>query len=1061
VTDTVSNLASSPSTGASTLISYFANNAVAANLLMLLFLVGGFLTVQGLKSELFPSVDQGIIVVSVVYPGAAPSEVQDSITERVDVAVKSIEGVDRIVSRASEGYSRTTIELKDFVDSDKVLDDVQAAIDSIQNFPPQDAEEPQIVNPVPLGPVMTLIVKSLGDEQHLDEGVRRLETDLLALPEVSHVTIQGVREHEITIEISENDLRKYNLTFDELSNTLRRSSLNLSSGEIRTESGDLLIRTDQKKETVGELSEIVIRTLPGGAVLRLDEIATIIDGFVDDDISLESNGERAAFLTIEKSDSENVLKISDAVLDFFDSYQLPPGISVNVWENQSDILRSRLSLLVRNGVLGFALVFTFLVLMLDLRLAFWVAMGVPISFLGGFLLFGAVGVDINMISLFALIIVLGLVVDDAIIVGESIDAERATGLTGSTASIAGVRRVAAPVLVGVTTTMIAFVPLMLIGGRFGPLFGVIPTVVICVLIISLIEVFFIMPAHLAHSRRWSRFPLDRIQDRVAAVVQAFRDQIVTPLVKLVVRYRYLTLIYGLAFLITTVTLVANGVIKVDFFPSIESDFVTVNVTFPVGTPYTVTDRSIRTIQEKVYEVNDSLGGTSVQGVTLTSGGSIGGGGGPGPEDSLVLARNVAGLEIQLSAESQRSVSALQFQRLLQDAVGDVPGADSVSFSSEFFDEANLLSYEMIHENDDLLRQAVQTLREELRAQTFIQEISDTSSAGKRQLDIHLTPAGQAAGLVPAVVARQLRQSFFGEEIQRITRAGDEVKVMLRYPKAERSSTANVFDARIRLPDGTQVPFSTVARVEESRSYSAIDRVDGFRVITVSAGVDKRLMTTGEASQAVQTEIIDGLLKQFPGLQIAETGFSSEQAQDLSSMITTGSLAIAVIFTIIAIQMRSYSLPVAVVLAIPFGAAGAVLGHYILGFDLSIVSMFGIIALCGVVLNDSVVLIDRYRRFRNEGQKLGRHEAIVEAARSRFRAIFLTTATTTLGLTPMLFETSLQARFLIPMAVSLATGIVFASLITLFLLPAIISIGGDMRNLVNRFRSSQTENSHVA
>ena len=1061
MTDTVSNLASAPSTGASTLISYFANNSVAANLLMLLFLVGGFLTVQGLKSELFPTVDQGVIVVSVAYPGAAPSEVQESITERVDVAVKSIDGVDRIVSRASEGFSRTTIELKDFVDSDKVLDDVQAAMDSILNFPPQDAEEPQIVEPAPLGPVLTLIVKGLGDERHLDEGVRQLETDLLALPEVSHVSIQGLREHEITIEVSENDLRKYNLTFDELSNTLRRSSLNLSSGEIRTESGDLLIRTDQKKETVGELSEIILRSLPGGAVLRLGEIAKIVDGYVDDDISLESNGERAAFLTIKKSESEDVIKISDAVLEFFDSYQLPPGISVNIWENQSDILRSRLSLLVRNGVLGFALVFTFLVLMLDLRLAFWVAMGVPISFLGGFLLFGAVGVDINMISLFALIIVLGLVVDDAIIVGESIDAERATGLTGSAASIAGVRRVAAPVLVGVTTTMIAFVPLMLIGGRFGPSFGVIPTVVICVLIISLIEVFFIMPAHLAHKGRWSRFPLDRIQDRVAAIVQAFRDRVITPLVRLFVRYRYLTLIYGLAFFITTVTLVANGVIKVDFFPSIESDFVTVNVTFPVGTPYTVTDRSIRIIQEKVYEVNENLGGTSIKGVTLTSGGSIGDSGGPGPEESLVLARNVAGLEIQLNDETQRSVSALEFQRLLQDAVGEVPGADSVSFSSDLFGEANLLSYEMIHENDETLKRAVKTLRDELRAQTFIREISDTSSAGKRQLDIHLTPAGQAAGLVPAVIARQLRQSFFGEEIQRITRAGDEVKVMLRYPEAERSSTASVFDARIRLPDGTQVPFSTVARVEESRSYSAIDRVDGFRVITVSAEVDKRLMTTGEASQAVQTETIEGLLEQFPGLQIAETGFSSEQAQDLSSMITTGGLAIAVIFTIIAIQMRSYALPVAVVVAIPFGAAGAVLGHYILGFDLSIVSMFGIIALCGVVLNDSVVLIDRYRRFRHEGQKLAPQEAIVEAARSRFRAIFLTTVTTTLGLTPMLFETSLQARFLIPMAVSLGTGIVFASLITLFLLPAIISIGGDMRNLVNRFRSSQTESSHVA
>ena len=1023
---------------------------------MLLFLIGGFITIQGLKTELFPTVDPGVIVVSVAYPGAAPSEVQESITERVEVAVKSIDGVDRIVSRASEGYSQTTIELKEFVDSDEVKEDVQSAIDRILNFPPQEAEEPQITEASPLGPVMTLIVKSHGDERHLDAGVRRLETDLLALPEVSHVSIQGLRDHEITIEVSENELRKYNLTFDELSQTLRRTSLNLSSGEIRTESGDLLIRTDQKRETVEELSQIVIRSLPGGSVLTLGDIANIVDGYVDEDIALESDGDRAAFVTIEKSESENVLQISRALLVFFDSYELPPGISVNIWENQSDTLRSRLSLLVRNGILGFALVFTFLVLMLDLRLAFWVAMGVPISFLGGFLLFGAVGVDINMISLFALIIVLGLVVDDAIIVGESIDAERATGLKGSKAAIAGVRRVSAPVLVGVTTTMIAFTPLMLIGGRFGPLFGVIPTVVICVLVVSLIEVFFIMPAHLSHSRRWSKFPLDRIQDQIASVVQRFRDHVVTPGVRLVVKYRYLTLIYALAFLVTTVTLVVNGVIRVEFFPSIESDFVTVNVAFPVGTPYSVTDRSIRNIKERVFEVNDDLGGTTVGGVTLTSGGSIGGGGGPGPDDSLILARNIAGLEVQLADESQRTVSAVEFERLLQDKVGLVPGADSVTFSSDLFGDANVLSYELIHENDETLRRIVSKLREELRARPMIREISDTSSAGKRQLDIHLTPEGHSAGLVPATVARQLRQSFFGEEIQRITRFGDEVKVMLRYPQDERNSAANVFDSRIRLPDGTEVPFSTVARVEETRSYSAIDRVDGYRVITVSAEVDKRYMSTGDAAQLIQSEVISSLLEEFPGLQVSETGFSSEQAEDLSSMITTGSLAIAVIFTIIAIQMRSYALPVTVVIAIPFGAAGAVLGHFILGFDLSIISMFGIIALSGVVLNDSVVLIDRYRRFRNEEPRMDVKEAIVEAARMRFRAIFLTTATTTLGLTPMLFETSLQARFLIPMAVSLATGIVFASLITLFLLPAIISIGGDMQSVVKRFRPNRTE-----
>lgn len=1033
-----------------TIISYFANNPVAANLLMLLFLIGGFIASRGINTEIFPLIDEGIVSVVVPYPGATPSEVQESITQRIDEAVKGIDGVDRVVSQASEGVGHTIIELKDFVDSDEVRDEVESALDQLANFPPLDAEEPEVVASASLGPVMTLIVRSSGDEAHLDQGTRQIEEALLALPLVSHVTVSGLRDYEITIEVSETALRGYELTFDELSTAIASASVNLSSGEIRTESGDLLLRTDQQRYTAEEFENIVLRTLPGGSVLRLGDVATVVDGYADDELAVETDGERSAFLQIRKSDTENVLQIARQIHEFFDTYELPPGISVSIWEDQSSLLRSRLNLLVRNGALGFALVFIFLVLMLDLRLAFWVAMGVPISFLGGFLLFDGIGIDINMISLFALIIVLGLVVDDAIIVGESIDTESSLGLKGSAASVAGVRRVLSPVLVGVSTTMIAFTPLMLVGGDYGQFFGVVGAVVVVVLVISLVEVFFILPAHLAHGGRWSHWPLNRIQETVARGIMYWRDSIVVRGIRLAVKNRYLTVIYAVAFFTLAILFIANGAVRIEFFPQVESDALEVHLDFPVGTPFEVTDQAIRRIQNVVYEVNEELGGTNVRGVTLTSGARFSVvGAGPGANAQLHLARNIATLEVQLYDAPYRKVAAAELERRLRLKTGTVPGAESVSFSSELFGPANQLSYELIHEDDSMLENAVESLRGRLTQQPMIIEVSDTLSLGKRQLDIELTSEGEALGLTPVMVARQLRQSYFGEEVQRIQRGRDEVKVMLRYPQDARQSTTSFYDARIRLPDGSQVPFSSVARAIETRSYSAIDSVDGDRVLTVSAEVDNTYMATGDAASLIAQEVLSEFQQEFPEVRVNATGFNREQAENMNALMLLGALAIMVIFTIIAIQMRSYTLPLITITAIPFGIAGAIVGHFLLGFDLSIVSMFGALALCGVVVNDSVVLIDRFRAICQADPAVPVREAIVEAARLRFRAIFLTTVTTALGLTPMLFETSMQARFLVPMAVSLATGIVFASFIILFFIPAIVAIREDILDLGRR------------
>ena len=1031
------------------IVAFFANNPVAANLLMLLLIIGGAMIARQLNTELFPSLDPGLINVSVPYPGATPAEVAESITQRVDEAVRSIDGVKRVVSRASEGYGLITVELKEFTDSQTIRDDVQAAIDLLADFPPADAEEPEVVVFEPLQPVMTLLATTQGDEAYLDFATHELEEALRDLPSVSHVEVEGIRNYEISIEVSETALRTYGLTFDELARAIRQSSLNLSSGEIRSVSGDLLLRTDQKRNSGKEYEDIVIRTLPGGAVVSLGDVATITDGYTDDELEIESNGQRAALIRIQKSEDQNVLDISNEVLEFLKTYVVPTDVTVEIWSNESDYLRERLGLLLRNGALGFALMFTFLVLMLDLRLAFWVAMGIPISFFGAFLFLDFFGVTLNMISMFALIIVLGIVVDDAIVVGENIGSEQQKGLRGSRAAIAGVKGVFSPVFVGVLTTMAAFAPLMFLTGTFGQILSVLPIVVITVLAISLVEVFFILPAHLSHTGRWSAHPLDNIQDFVSGKIQWFRDNIITAAVRLVVRHRYMSLVWGFGFLGVAMALIVNGAVRIEFFPQIETDQIEIHVDFPVGTPFDVTESAIRRIEDAVHEVNDSVGGTAIRAVTMTAGARVTEGDGPGGAASMNFARNIASISLQLNNEPLRTISGEELTRRIRRTVGPIPGAESVNYVSDRLAESVTLQYELIHEDDDRLRLAVEEMNASLAEFPMITEIRDSLSDGKRQFDISLTEAGIAAGLTQADVARQLRQSFFGEEIQRIQRGRDEIKVMLRYPREARRSTSDFFNARIRLSDGTELPLTTVAQVSESRSFSAIDRIDGVRVATISAEVDRQYMSTGDAAKTVGREVLPQLKSRYPKLEINTAGFSRDQSEDFASLQALAIVALIVIYTMIAGLMRSYAMPIVVLSGVPFGAAGAVIGHYLLGFDVSMISMFGMVALSGVVVNDSLVLIDRYRRLRLEDPELSVLDAIVEAARLRFRAIFLTTVTTALGLTPMLFETSIQARFLVPMAVSLATGIVFASFVILFLVPALVVIKNDLTQLVTR------------
>ena len=1025
------------------MIGYFANNPVAANLMMTLMLLGGLLAGLRLTAQIFPTVDPGQVRVSVAYPGATPTEVEEGITRRVEEAIFGIDGIDRVLSTASENTGTITAELKDFVDAMRVRDDIESAVDRLADFPPEDAEQADIVRAENLSDVLSLVVSSELPEADLMRGAELLEEALLALPTVSLVGMLGARDYEIAIEVREEDLRRYGLSIGEVANAVRMSSLNLASGELRTEAGDLLLRTNTKRVRGDEFGDIVLRALPDGSILRLGDVANVRDGFVDSDLINEYNGRQSVFVRVQKSEAEDVLIIADEIKAMLADFEPPPGIDVEIWNDQTEALEDRINLLVRNGVLGFSLVFLFLFVMLDLRLAIWVAMGVPISFLGAFLFFDFFGVNINMVSLFALIIVLGIVVDDAVVVGENIVAEQEAGGKGAAAAVKGALGVRGPVTIGVLTTMAAFAPLLFVTGTMGQILGVVPIVVITVLTMSLIEVFFILPAHLSHGRPWSGWPLNVFQARVSAGVMRFRDEILVPAIAAAVRRRYWTLLGGIMLLATALALLMFGYVRFIFFPQLESDRLRADLEFPVGTPFEVTRAAAERLVDAAYATNEEVGGTSFRSVSATIGGTINTGGGPGGGNRLSASNNLASIQIQLNGEPARTLSAGDLERIWRRKVGDIPGVERLSYSAEFFGPGGGVVYELSHQDTATLSEAVEELKRRYRDIPSLYEIQDSQSLGKRQYDIELTPAGEAAGLTPADIARQLRRSFFGDEVQRIQRGRRELKVMVRYPEDQRQSSADFFNVRIRLADGAEAPLSAVARVTESRSFSSIDRIDGLRIVTVSAEVDTELATPNEATAIVQGTVLPELQARYPGLQVAQAGFGREQAQDLGQLSDLALVALLVIFILLAAQLRSYAQPWIILAGVPFGAAGAVIGHALFGSTLSFISIFGMVALSGVVVNDSLVMIDRYNRFRRE-LNVPVAQAIVAAARHRFRAIFLTTATTALGLTPMLFETSTQAQFLVPMAISLATGIVFASVVILFVVPALVMIREDFR-----------------
>jgi multidrug efflux pump subunit AcrB len=1032
------------------LINWFIRNPVAANLLMVVLLVGGALSAVNLQRQVFPTISPGTVVITVPFPGATPAEVEEGVTRRVEEAVLGIDGVKRVNSTASENVGRVVVETSDFADVQLVKDDVESAVDRLSDFPPENAEKPVVVAPKPTGGVVTLAVVGDIGAMALRRTAEAIERDLLTQPGVSLVSLEGDRDLEISIEVNEATLRRYDLTFGEVANAVRQSSLDLAGGSIASSSGEILLRTSQKRQTGEAFETVVVRTLPDGSVITLADVAEIRDGFVRKQLRNVYNGRPAVFVKVARAEAEDVLQVKAAVDQFLAAYSPPSGIELIQLEDETQLLRERVNLLLRNGAFGFALVFLFLVLMLDLRLAVWVSAGIATAFMGGFLLFGALGVTITMISLFGLIIVLGLVVDDAIVIGENIDAERESGVAGELAAYRGAQRMLAPVVVGVLTTVAAFAPLLFTGGTFGDITRAIPLVVISVLLVSLLEAFCILPAHLSHGGPWSRGPIKRLQGKIGGGVQLVRDRLVRPGVAFAATWRYATVGVAAAFFILCIGLLQSGHVRFIFFPAVEGNSLSASLTMPEGTPFARTDAAIERMTSAAYETAEAIRNESGESlfvsVTSTSGGKASSDNGPGGQSSFSGEENIGQVRIELTPFGERVTPAAEIERRWRDRVGTIEGAERVTFSSSFVRFGSDIEFELAHQNEQQLVAAAKALKQRLAQVEGVNQVEDSFDLGKRQLVFELTPAGRAAGLREADIAVQVRQGFFGEEVQRIQRGREEIRVYVRYPESTRANLEALDNFRVSLPSGGSAPLFTVARVEESRAYASIERIDGRRVVTVSADVDETLSTPNIANETVLTSVMPVLEENYPGLRWVRAGTTREQNEDLATLGSAFIVVLLIIFALIATQLRSYIQPLAILVAIPLGVAGAVLGHFILGFALSFISIFGIVALAGVAVNASVVLVDLYNQYRAEGRSP--IEAAADSAARRFRPVLLTTLTTALGLAPLLFEKSPQAQFLIPMAVSLGFGIVISGFMVLFVTPSVAVIIDDLRERVS-------------
>lgn len=1094
------------------IIAWFGNNHVAANLLMGLIIMGGLVTLPQMPKKSFPDIDIPIINVKVPYLGAAPEEAELGVCIRIEEELEGIEGVKEIRSSAMEGMCSVSVELYEDADEAKALDDVKNRVDAIDTFP--DETEKPIVNLVtPERSVLSLAITGPADERALKELANQVRDDLVQLPGLTQAEVQNTRDYEISIEVSESSLRRNGLSFDQVAQAVRSGSLDLPGGSIKTAAGEILLRTQGQAYIGEEFENLVVTTRADGTRVYLKEVADVVDGFADTDQNLTFNGEPAALIRVGRIGNQDLQQIAEAVKRYIkdEIHRYPEGTELTVWNDDSKILTDRLSTLLDSGRQGFLMVLLVLALFLRPRLAFWVSVGVPVAFMGALFLANVIGISINAISLFGFILVLGILVDDAIVVGENVHSRHQQGAPPLAGAIEGAQRVTIPVTFGVLTTVAAFLPLIFGVGFMGQVMSVMAGTVICCLVFSLIESQMILPTHLGHSRVESPsaevglmlIPIvgilllgfadglrtyiayaiaalsvfaalhyaglfSRIAERVLAAQSRFAESFERLIdtrfrgaVTACMHHRYVTAAIAVVALMSAVAILASGRLPFSFFPPLASDQVIASLTMPLGTSAHATqagidqlERSAQALQERlkdeyadappVAHIMSALGGhpSSNNGPPSSQSGT----------NSNTASSHLGEVVIQLSPSENRAIKTRAVADLWRELNGPITDAVELKFNSSLFSAGNDIDIQLEGSNVEELRVIAEQLRLKLAEYPGVVDITDSFRSGKQELKLDILPAGEALGLSLGDLARQVRQAFYGEEAQRIQRGRDDIRVMVRYTGDERRTLSALGEMRIRTPQGSEVPFSTIAQASLGRGFSTIRRSDGRRVVNVVADVDRTQITANEVLADLRAGPMQQLMAPFPRVTYSLEGAQADQSESIAALGPMYLIAMFVIFALLAVPLKSYSLPLIIMSVIPFAFTGAIWGHLImkqLGLvsGLAMMSILGVTAASGVVVNSSLVLVHRVNQLRADGESL--FDSVIHASVSRCRPIVLTSVTTFVGLLPLMLNKSVQAQFLVPMAVSLSFGVMFATVVTLMVVPSGYLILDDIQALFSR------------
>ena len=1033
------------------LIRWFVNNKVVSNLLMILIIITGATTIPMLKMEVFPEIDLNIINVSAVYPGATPSDVEEAICIKIEERLQGLDGVKKITSNASENVGSVNVEIISGEDPNDLLDRIKAEVDAIDTFP-DNVEKPICRKIAGANPVISVAVHGDLDDNSLNKLTEDIKDEIDGLPEVTLTSIVADLENEIKINIKESSLRKYNLSFQNIARSIREWSLNMPSGSIETEDGEILIRSNSQGYTIADFAKIPLIINPNGSIVYLDDISDITDTFSDKfEMDFQFNGDKANLITVFRVGNQNALDVSAAVKGyvFNKNLELPSTVRVTAWDDEARILSGRIETIVRNAQQGLILVIIVLALFLKPKLAFWVSLGIPISFMGGFWLFGPLDLSINMLSLFTFILVLGIVVDDAIVVGENIALFKERGMNSVDAAVKGAMQVATPVFFAVLTTMVTFSPMLAVEGDIGGIWRIFPLVVISVLVWSLIESLTILPAHLAHSS--DEEPKNKIlllvsnkwnsmQEKIVSGLYYVTHRVYKPILLKAVNKPFSALSFAAGIFVLTIGIMLSGILKFSFFPAVEDDLAIATIEYPSGTPLEVTREGYNKLEEAATVLESQLKEEfSDQSIIRNRLSTIGylpmltkTSRGPGNLDALFVGPNMAEVALELAPSENRTISTEEVVRKWRNIMPNLPGVKEISFKSDLFSAGDPINIQLSSKYMDDLISAKDELKTQLVRFPGVFDVSDTYNVGKEEISINLLPAAKSYGVSMLMVASQVRQAFYGLEVQTVQRGRNELKVMLQYPQNDRSSISDLENMMILTPTGSTIPVRQIARLEIGEGLASIERKNRKRSINVTADVDLSITNGNEVIATVMSSIMPKILQKYNSVAYSLEGEQQEQGDNLRSLGKNFLLAMIVVYMLLAIPFKSYFQPLVVMSSIPFGITGAVLGHIFLGLNLSVLSMMGIVALTGVVVNDSLVMVDFINRYRSEGNSI--KNAVLEAGPRRFRPIFLTSLTTFVGLIPLILEKSTQAKFMIPMAVSLSFGVLFATAITLLLVP---------------------------